>query len=342
MDLSNYRCLGCEASEWRTYTTYWECTACAQVYPCVSGIPRLYLEAEVGQQDRALRDFFYNGILGRYYQQLMPFLALPVRPWKMGWVAYFVILAAFGALLYYCVSAVAALAGGARGPGGGDVAAFALLAAIAVFLARHRYLAYLFILAVPVKLSVLRKRFRTDITFPELHRQLIDRVRGRGGRLKVLDISTGTCNSLYRHGWMELDAEYIGLDLSATMLLQGLEFMASKRVPMDFVLGDAMKLPFQDETFDVVLNYGALNGYTDAGAALAEMSRVAKTGGLVLVLDEEIYKEASGIERFYFRRVLSNHNVYHRFPRELLPPALADTKVYQIYHFYYIAAAFKQ
>jgi hypothetical protein len=32
-----------------------------------------------------------------------------------------------------------------------------------------------------------------------------------------------------------------------------------------------MKLPFQDATFDVVLNYGAVNGMSDPRAALAEM-----------------------------------------------------------------------
>jgi ubiquinone/menaquinone biosynthesis C-methylase UbiE len=342
VDQSNYICLRCEAAEWRTYSTYWECTACSQAYPCVSGIPRLYLEAEVGQQDRALRDFFYNGILGRYYQHIMPFLALPVRPWKLGWLVYFVILAAVAALVWYAVSAVIDLADGDRGLNGLDIAAFAVLLGIGLFLAKHRYLLYLFFLAIPVKLSLLRKRFRSEKSFAGLHRELIERVAQRAGRLKVLDISTGTCNSLYRHGWMDLDAEYVGLDLSETMLLQGQALMTARRVPMDFVLGDAMKLPFQAETFDVVLNYGALNGYSDAGQALGEMSRVAKTGGLVLVLDEQIYDQASAVERVYFRRVLSNHNVYHRFPTELLPPALAGASVHQIYHFYYIAAAFKQ
>ena len=48
-----------------------------------------------GKQDKELRDKFYNGFLGTYYQHVMPFLSLPVRPaksyWK-GWLVYFLII----------------------------------------------------------------------------------------------------------------------------------------------------------------------------------------------------------------------------------------------------------
>jgi ubiquinone/menaquinone biosynthesis C-methylase UbiE len=343
MNLSKYRCLNCHANEWRTYTTYWQCAQCGQQYPCSKGVPRLYLESRVGPQDRALRDYFYNGLLGRYYQHIMPFLALPVRPaYKKGWLVYSLVCGALLGLIGYVIYRLLQLAQGARALSLLDLGVVVLLGAVSLFFARHRYLLYLLILAVPVKLSLRATTFRPRATFTEIHASLIAELQQRQHKLQVLDISTGTCNSLYRHGWMKLDAEYTGLDLSETMLLQGLDFMAAERVPMDFVLGDAMQLPFQAETFDVVLNYGALNGYSDAARALAEMARVAKSGGLVLVLDEQLYAAASTVERFYFRRVLSNHNVYHRCPVELLPPELAQAEVHQVYHFYYLCAGYKQ
>lgn len=141
---------------------------------------------------------------------------------------------------------------------------------------------------------------------------------------------------------MKLNAEYTGLDLSETMLLQGLDFMTRQRVTMDFVLGDATELPFQPETYDIVLNYGALNGYTDSKRALEEMARVTKSGGLVLFLDEQLYDDASFVERLYFRTVLSSHNVIHRCPVELIPDSLEQIKVHQVYHFYYLCTAFKK
>lgn len=351
MNLSKYRCIACENGPLRAYSTFWECEHCHEKYSTVKGVPRLYLEKELGKQDRVLRDFFYNGFLGKYYQHVMPFLALPVRPayWN-GWLAYAVLVSALLGLLIYVGNIVGNVFFFARRgnvlPGNAlsllDLVVLMLFVGVVYFLFRHRYLFYLLILAIPVKISLLSARFQTKESFPEVHAKLIADLLQKKGTLEVLDISTGTCNSLYRHGWMKLDANYTGLDLSETMLLRGLEFMAGKQVPMDFVLGDAAHLPFEPEKFDVVLNYGALNGYTDSGRALAEMARVTKQGGLVLFFDEQVYDSASWVEKLYFHRVLSSHDVIHRCPVEQIPENLGDITVRQIYHFYYLCTGYKK
>ena len=223
-----------------------------------------------------------------------------------------------------------------------DGAALVLFLGILVFLLKHRYLLYLFVVAIPVKISLSLTRFKAKESFPEVHKKLIDELLLEKETLQVLDISTGTCNSLYRHGWMKLNAEFTGLDLSETMLRQGLQFMASQKVLVDLVLGSATQLPFESGTFHVVLNYGALNGYTDPKRALEEMARVTKTGGLVLFLDEQLYPGASWVEKFYFQRVLSSHNAIHHCPVELMPTSLGNVKVHQIYHFYYLCTARKE
>jgi SAM-dependent methyltransferase len=323
------------------YSTLWRCENCGERYSTVRGIPKLYVEANLGQRDRALRDFFYNGFLGKYYQHVMPFLALPVRPayWG-GWLAYCAIVSALLALAVYVgYSFFFALRFQAVSPLA--VVALLLLLGCVYFLLRHRYLLYLLLLAVPVKLSLMFTRFKPKESFPEAHAKVITELLKKQGRLQVLDISTGSCNSLYRHGWMKLDADYTGLDLSETMLLRGLDFMTQKKVPTDFVLGDAATLPFASEAFDVVLNYGALNGYTDPKRALDEMARVTKGGGLILFLDEQLYESSSEVEKIYFRRVLSSHNVIHHCPVELLPASLEDVNVRQIYQFYYLCTCRK-
>jgi len=342
MNLSKYRCVVCEQGPLRAYTTYWQCEHCGEQFPTVRGVPKLYREASLGSQDRTLRDSFYNGFLGRYYQQVMPFLALPVRPnyWG-GWLAYAGIVAGLMAAIVYVV--IAALHFARTGTVFVlDVVVALFLVAAILFLLRQKYLLYLLLLAVPVKLSLAFTRFKPSETFPAAHARLIGDFLKRHGRLHVLDISTGSCNSLYRHGWMKLDADYTGLDLSETMLFRGVEFMTRQKVPMDFVLGDAARLPFTDAAFDVVLNYGALNGYTDSKQALAEMARVTKPQGLVLVFDEQLYESASFIENLYFRRVLSGHDVIHRCPVDAVPNSLERVEVQQIYHFYYLLTAFKK
>jgi ubiquinone/menaquinone biosynthesis C-methylase UbiE len=341
MNLSKYRCIVCEQGPLRAYATFWQCEQCGEKFSTVSGVPRLYVETELGQRDRALRDFFYNGFLGKYYQHVMPFLALPVRPgyWN-GWLAYGLIVTIVLSLFGYVVNFFFARHWNA--PSATDIVILLLFLGVVFFLLRQRYLLYLLILAVPVKISLFFARFKPKESFPEVHAKLIEQLMKRPEKLEVLDISTGTCNSLYRHGWMKLNANYTGLDLSETMLLRGLDFMTRNQVPMDFVLGDAGRLPFASEMFDVVLNYGALNGYTDPGRALEEMARVTKQQGVVLFLDEQLYESASFVEKIYFQRVLSSHDLIHRCPVELIPQSLGDITVHQIYQFYYLCTSYKK
>ncbi|HKU74698.1 MAG TPA: methyltransferase domain-containing protein [Pyrinomonadaceae bacterium] len=340
MNLSKYICPNCRRSELRIQSRVWKCEHCGKEYTTVNGIPRLYVESELGKKDKELRDKFYNGFLGTYYQHVMPFLSLPARPalmsWKE-WLFYTVFVLVVLSLVAYLMSSILVLGFGSIA----QIIVALILIAIGFFLFKHPYLFYLLLLAVPVKLSLLLNRFRPSKSFPEVHADALRELSNRGDRLQLLDISTGTCNSLYRHGWMNLDADYTGLDLSETMLLQGQKLMAERQIPVELVLGDATRLPFANDTFDIVLNYGALNGFTNPKLALEEMARVARPRALVLFLDEQLYERASSVERLYFRKVLSSHNVIHRCPVDLIPASLSDITVHQVYHFYYICTCYK-
>lgn len=72
----------------------------------------------------------------------------------------------------------------------------------------------------------------------------------------------------------------VGLDLNEAMLT------VARRVrpDIDWRRGDAAELPFPDQTFDAVLCQMALMFFPDGAAALSEMSRVVRPGGLVAVL----------------------------------------------------------
>ena len=81
-----------------------------------------------------------------------------------------------------------------------------------------------------------------------------------------------------------------GLDLNEAMLT------VARRVrpDLDWRQGDACALPFDEQTFDVVLSQMALMFVPDRPAALREMGRVAKQGGTVgLLVPSELERQVA-------------------------------------------------
>jgi len=126
------------------------------------------------------------------------------------------------------------------------------------------------------------------------------------GRGRVLDVATGT-------GDMALElARYtgsvVGLDLCQEMLSRG-RVKTEKRglgSSINFIVGDALALPFSDNSFDCALNGFALRNVADINLFLSELRRVVKPGGKVVCL--ELVRPASGIigtfYRFYLYRIV--------------------------------------
>lgn len=90
-------------------------------------------------------------------------------------------------------------------------------------------------------------------------------------------------------------ASYVGMDFNAA----GIEFCRNRhRLPgLEFVLGDAQKLPFPDESFDAVVNVEASHGYPDFDGFLHEVNRVLRPGGSFLYADLRRHDEIPGWEQ---------------------------------------------
>jgi hypothetical protein len=71
------------------------------------------------------------------------------------------------------------------------------------------------------------------------------------------------------------------------------------------------------------------------------MLRVTKKGGVILLLDENLYQQASTLERLYFEKVLASHDTIDHCPKEFLPKGLENLKIHQVYQFYYLLTASK-
>lgn len=94
---------------------------------------------------------------------------------------------------------------------------------------------------------------------------------------RVLDLAAGT-------GTSSADLADRGIDVVACDFSTGMMSVGKSRRPdLAFVAGDATRLPFADASFDAVtISYG-LRNVVDHGSALAEMLRVVRPGGRLVV-----------------------------------------------------------
>lgn len=100
---------------------------------------------------------------------------------------------------------------------------------------------------------------------------------GRGDR--VLDLAAGTGTSAAPLA--DRGVRVVACDVSQGMLQVG----RRKRPDIAFVAGDAARLPFADESFDAVTISFGLRNVPDVDGALAEMLRVTRPGGRVVICE---------------------------------------------------------
>jgi SAM-dependent methyltransferase len=97
---------------------------------------------------------------------------------------------------------------------------------------------------------------------------------------RVLDVACGTGNATLpaaRRAW----GNTVGLDYVPELLEQGRERAAAERLDIEFIEGDAENLPFDDDSFDVVLSTFGVMFAPDHQKAANEMLRVSRSGGRI-------------------------------------------------------------
>ncbi len=155
----------------------------------------------------------------------------------------------------------------------------------------------------------------------------------------ALDIATGTGDlalELVRQGARRV----IGADFCHGMLLAAQAKAASGGSDadigtgaMEFVAGDATRLPFHDDSFDCIVNGFMLRNVTDLAATFAELARVLKPGGRLACLDLTPPRGLGrGLLGFYIGRVVpllggivsGNYGAYRWLGQSLRPHPDAD------------------
>ncbi|MBU8771360.1 demethylmenaquinone methyltransferase [Cytobacillus oceanisediminis] len=125
---------------------------------------------------------------------------------------------------------------------------------------------------------------------------------------KALDVCCGTADwSIALAEAVGENGKVVGLDFSKNMLKIGEEKIKDRKLKqVELVHGNAMELPFADNSFDYVTIGFGLRNVPDYLQVLKEMHRVAKPGGIAVCLETSQptlfgYKQAY---YFYFRFIM--------------------------------------
>lgn len=135
-------------------------------------------------------------------------------------------------------------------------------------------------------------------------RRYLETVRPAPGE-RCLDIATGTGDLAILLAQRQPECSVVGLDLSADMLRVAEQKIAERGLHdrVTVVEGNALSLPFPDQSFDVVTVGFGLRNFPDLPKALAEMRRVLKPGGRALSLEVSRPKGAlasMGFRAFFY------------------------------------------
>jgi 2-polyprenyl-3-methyl-5-hydroxy-6-metoxy-1,4-benzoquinol methylase len=103
--------------------------------------------------------------------------------------------------------------------------------------------------------------------------------------LDLLDVGCGPGTITVDLARRVAPGRVLGLDVSAAPLDEARALAARSQVEVTFAVGDVYGLEAGDDSFDVVHAHQVLQHLTDPVAALREMARVCRPGGLVAVRD---------------------------------------------------------
>lgn len=171
--------------------------------------------------------------------------------------------------------------------------------------------------------SIQAEKFATyHMSKAEYTDYLIERVGAKGNE-RALEVAAGTCicgRALAPHV-----RDIVCLDLTEAMLEQGKKLADEEHIKnISFVAGNAMNLSYEDESFDLVITRLSLHHFNEPEKLFAEMQRVLKHSGKLVIwdmeaADEELREGDDAIEKMRdpsHTRILSRNEFEKLFEKD--------------------------
>lgn len=119
---------------------------------------------------------------------------------------------------------------------------------------------------------------------------------------KVLDIA---CGEGYGSNLMsDVATEVVGVDLSSKIIVHAQE--KYKRSNLKFLTGNASNIPFENETFDVVVSYETLEHLNEHDEMISEFYRVLKNDGILIIStpEKKVYSDKNNYKNKHHTKEL--------------------------------------
>lgn len=154
-------------------------------------------------------------------------------------------------------------------------------------------------------------------------------------RSHVLEVGVGTGSNLSYIFEFAEGVMVDGIDLSPRMVGLCARHHLAQRQGLRLAVANAEHLPYPDEVFDAVLHFGFINEFGSPARGIAEMVRVVKPGGRVVISDDGIPPYLRGLP---WAKALISVNPSFGFdpPLDLLPASIANLEVRWFANVFYI------
>lgn len=121
----------------------------------------------------------------------------------------------------------------------------------------------------------------------EVRRDMIDRLHLKSDSC-VLEIGCGTGRDSIQIAGRIPDGRLFCQDISPAMLARCRERLSGSSAKVEFSVANASYLPFADDMFDAVFQFGGVGEFADVPRFFQEAARVTRPGGRVVVGDESM------------------------------------------------------